>query len=67
MLYTVSDKIFGYTYAIQNITNHKTIRVKLDCQNSENMLFSTASGWIEKDILPGRTIFFMHSMAVPSA
>ena len=31
VLYTVSDKIFGYTYAIQNITNHKTIRVKLDC------------------------------------
>lgn len=31
------------------------------------MLFSTASGWIEKDIPPGMTMFFMHSMAIPNA
>ena len=65
LLYTFSDKIFGYSYAVQN-TKNKKIKVKLDCSKSENMLFSTPAPIVEKTIQPFETVFFLHSMAIPS-
>ena len=65
LLYSFSDKIFGYSYAVQNIKSKK-IKVRLDCSKSESMLFSTPTSIIEKTIEAGATEFFMHSMAAPS-
>lgn len=65
LLYSFSDKTFGYTYAVQN-TKSKSIKVRLDCSKSENMLFSTPTSVLEKTIEPGETEFFMHTIAVPS-
>lgn len=65
LLYTFSDKIFGYSYAVQN-TRNKKIKVELDCSKSMNMLFSMPSPKVDKVIEPFETVFFMHSMALPS-
>ena len=65
LLYTFSDKIFGYTYAIQNLKDRE-LKIKLDCSKSENMLFSTPNSIVTKTISKGETEFFMHCMAHPS-
>ena len=49
LLYSFSDKISGYSYAIQN-TKNRQLKVRLDCSKSENLLFSTASSIIDKTI-----------------
>ena len=64
LLYSFTDKIYGFSYAIQNTKNRK-IRVKLCCQNSENMLFSTSTQYLEKTIEPFETEFMMHTIADP--
>lgn len=40
--------------------------VRLNCQKSDNMLFSTPTSVVEKMIAPGETEFYMHAMAMPS-
>lgn len=40
--------------------------IQLNCEKSENMLFSTPTSILEKTIGAGETEFFMHSMAMPS-
>ena len=40
--------------------------VRLSCQKSEYMLFSTPTPVVDKVINPGETEFFMHAMAMPS-
>ena len=65
LLYTYSDKIVGYSYAVHN-TRNKKIKVELDCSKSSNMLFSMPSPKLDKVIEPFETVFFMHSMALPS-
>ena len=65
-MYSLSEKTCGYSYSVEN-TKHYRMRVQLDCSKSENMLFSSASKVIEKEIEPGTTVFMMHSMVVPSS
>ena len=67
LLYTFSDKIYGYSYAIQNTKPNKSLKIKLDCSKSESMLFSTPTPYMTKVIEPGQIEFYMHSMAIPSA
>ena len=64
-MYSFSDKVSGYSYAIQNMKNRQ-LKVRLDCSKSENLLFSTASSIIDKTIEPGETEFYMHSISIPS-
>ena len=65
LMYTFSDKIFGYSYGIQNLKEYP-LQVTLDCSKSEDMLFSTPTSQVTKVIEPGETQFYMHCMAVPS-
>ena len=66
LLYTFSDKVYGFSYAIQNTKKSGQITVILDCSNSENMLFSSTSSVMEREIEPLETEFFFHTIAMPS-
>ena len=66
LLYTVSDKVQGYSFAVENLRSDKELRIFLDCSKSQKMLFSTPTPCIVKDIRPGQKEFFMHCIAIPS-
>ena len=65
LVYSFSDKIFGYSYAIQNVSS-RAMKVRLNCSKSDHMLFSTPTSTIDKVIAAGETEFYMHAMAMPS-
>ena len=64
-MYTFSEQILAYSYAIQNLTN-KTLEFTLDFSSSVNMLYSSKKHKITKIIQGGHTEFMMHTMSKPS-
>lgn len=66
ILYTFSEQVLAYSYAVQNMTN-KPLDISLDFSKSENMLFSSRDSKIKKMVLPNQVEFMMHTMSKPSS
>lgn len=66
ILYTFSEQIHAYSYALQNMVG-RTIDMTLDCSASQNMLYSSKLSKVSKRIDAGHVEFMMHTMAQPSA
>ena len=65
IVYTFSEQVLAYSYAVQNLTN-KTYEFTLDFSSSINMLCSSKKNKITKIIGGGQTEFMMHTMSKPS-
>jgi len=65
-LYTFSEQILGYAYAVQSLMGRQ-VDIKLDFTKSQNMLFSSKENATTKTIEPNQTEFMMHTMARPQA
>ena len=66
VLYTFSEQVLAYSYAVQNISA-KALDIMLDFSKSENMLYSSRESRIKKVVMPGQVEFMMHTMAKPSS
>lgn len=66
LLYTYSEQIHAYSYAVQNMVG-RSVDINLDCSQSQNMIFSSKSSKLSKKVEAGHIEFMMHSMAVPNA
>ena len=66
LLYTYSEQVHAYSYAVQNMVG-RTVDITLDCSSSQNMLYSSKTARMTKRVDGGHIQFMMHSMAAPNA
>lgn len=52
ILYTFSEQVLAYSYAVQNISA-RPLDIMLDFSKSENMLYSSRESRIKKLVMPG--------------
>jgi len=63
ILYTFSEQVLAFSYAVQNLLN-KPIDVHIDFSKSESMLLgNTKSKEVNKVVPEFKTEFIMHTMA----
>ena len=66
ILYTFSEQVNAFSYAIQN-TSGKQADATLDCSESQDMIFSSRTDTITKRVDASATEFMMHAMVKPNA
>ena len=65
IIYTFSEQILAYSYAVQNLTG-QPLDITLDFGSSHNMLLSSKGKSMTKTVLPNQIEFMMHTMAKPN-